>query len=124
MKVAVPCWENRVSPVFDTACNMLLIDIQNGNELKREKKFLSHSDPLSRSRHIALLGTDVLVCGAISRKLEFTLQSAGVRVISNICGPVESVIQAFLSGRLCSRQFHMPGCSMHGADGSDKGREK
>jgi len=110
MKIAIPCWQNIVSPVFDAAGTVLLVEFANGRELNRQTSALSRNDPLARARQIVFLGTDTLICGAISGHLEAMLRSAGVRVVSNIRGAVEEVLSAFLKGVLIDTPFLMPGC--------------
>jgi len=36
MKVAIPIWNGRVSPVMDTACRLLVVDFADGREVSRE----------------------------------------------------------------------------------------
>jgi len=110
MKVAIPHWQGRVSPVFDVARNLLLVEVQNGGEVRREDTALPPTKPLARANQISQLGTNVLICGAISWPLEAALGSAGVQVIAQTCGPVEEVLAAFLKGQLMDRAFLMPGC--------------
>ena len=60
-------------------------------------------------RLLQRLGAHVLICGAISRPMEFALTAAGIRVISDTCGAVEDVLNAFLGGRLSNKTFTLPG---------------
>ena len=39
MRIAIPVWGNKVSPVFDTSEHLLLVDIENGIEINREILF-------------------------------------------------------------------------------------
>ncbi len=110
MKVAIPQWRGRISPVLDVAGSLLLVDVADGRELRREDGSLTASDPLQRARQVAQLGPEVLICGAISLPLEAALASAGVRVIPFTCGRVEEVLAAFVNGRLTDGAFLMPGC--------------
>jgi predicted Fe-Mo cluster-binding NifX family protein len=110
MRVAISTWRGRVSPVFDAARHLLLVDCQDGTEIGREETPVSETGLASRARRVADLGTDVLICGAVSRPLEAMLRSAGVRVIPQTCGPVEDVLRTFLSGEWTERAFLMPGC--------------
>jgi predicted Fe-Mo cluster-binding NifX family protein len=109
MKVAIPYWQDRVSPVFDVAGNLLLIEMDDGTEQRRETTRLGSTEPGARAKQLAGTGADVLVCGAISRPLEAALVASGVRVIPQICGQVEEVLAAFLKGRLTEEAFLMPG---------------
>ena len=110
MRIAIPSWQGRVSPVFDVAKILLLVDVEGSRELGRNERSVVHANPLARAREVAELGANVLICGAISRPLEMGLTSAGVRVIAQTCGPVDDVLGAFLDGQLTNNAFLMPGC--------------
>ena len=110
MKIAIPVSDARISPVFDAARRLLLVDIEDGREVGRTEEVREESQLAPRASRIAELHTDVLVCGAISRPLQAMLISAGVEVIPQTCGQVEEVVQAFISGQLSGDAFIMPGC--------------
>ncbi|MBN1766689.1 MAG: NifB/NifX family molybdenum-iron cluster-binding protein, partial [Sedimentisphaerales bacterium] len=113
MKIAVPQWQGRISPVLDVASNVLLVYIEDHRELQRQQDTLVPTDPWARAQAIRQMGADVLICGAVSWPLETALRSAGIQVISNICGPVEEVLAAFCNGQLDEKEFMMPGCCGH-----------
>lgn len=110
MKIALPVWENRISPVFDVAGSLLLLEVRNGRETNRTVRNLSDSNPLTRVRSVVHGNADVLICGAISAPVRTAVESSGVRVVSNICGPVEDILDAFLNDTLRNGSFLMPGC--------------
>jgi predicted Fe-Mo cluster-binding NifX family protein len=109
MRIAIPHWQGRVSPVFDTAGSVLLFDIENGRERQQEEQELTRTGLLARAGEFLKLGADVLICGAISAPLEAALVSSGMQVIGFACGPVEEVLAAFLNGELANPAFGMPG---------------
>ena len=110
MKVAVPNWRGRVSPVLDVAEQVLLIDLDNrGNAGGRRTERLESAAPHDRARRLTELGVDVVVCGAISSPLETLLVAGGIRVFPLICGDVDEVVQAFRDGTLDDERFAMPG---------------
>jgi predicted Fe-Mo cluster-binding NifX family protein len=111
MRVAIAHWQGRVSPVFDVARNVLLVDVDNSSERARQSLHLNTHETHALAGRLADLATDVVICGAISWPLEMTLANAGVRVIPQTCGDVEHVLSAFIGGRLTERAFLMPGCS-------------
>jgi predicted Fe-Mo cluster-binding NifX family protein len=110
MRIAVPVWRDRVSPVFDVAGNLLLVDLEDGAPLQRSDANIREDDIHARVQKLSELGVDILICGAISRPLETILTAAGVKVIARICGGVEEVLGAYRSGRLGDPAFAMPGC--------------
>jgi len=111
MLVAIPQWRGRVSPVFDVAEQIVLVELAGGREVARCLDTLPGGPPAMRVGRLAELGVEVLVCGAISRPLEWLVRAQSIEVIACICGEVEEVIQAFRNGSLDQDRFVMPGCS-------------
>ncbi len=110
MRIAIPQWQGRVSPVFDVAGVLLLIDIENGHEIRREERRLPGTNPAARVAEFLSFGAGILICGAISAPLQAGLIAAGVQVIGFACGTVDDVLAAYLNGTLARRAFVMPGC--------------
>lgn len=110
MNVAIPTLEARVSPVFDVAQMVVLVELDGDRELRRQTLPLHSQDVTRRVAELSQLGVQVLICGAISRPLEATLVAAGIRVIPQTCGPVEEVLRAYVAGQLNDRAYLMPGC--------------
>ena len=113
MKVAIPIAEGRISPVFDAAKRLLLVEIEGKCELRRSEEALEQSEFTARARRVADLGAGVLICGAITKPLESMLASEGVKAISRTCGYVDEVIAAFASDRLPQKAFAIPGSYGH-----------
>ena len=110
MRVAISHWQGRVSPVFDVAGNVLLVDVADGREQARENVAINAAQPQARVSLLSEHGAKVLICGAISWPLEMAVSAAGIEVIPQTCGDVESVLAAFINGRLQQDEFLMPGC--------------
>ena len=110
MKVAIPHWQGRVSPVFDVAGKVLVVEMRHGVEHARQDVVLDSEDPQRRVACLVRAETDVLICGAISWPLEMALSAAGIEVIPQTCGDVEQVLAAFAQGQLQENAFLMPGC--------------
>jgi predicted Fe-Mo cluster-binding NifX family protein len=110
MRVAIPLWQGRVSPVFDEASRILLVDVFEKQEQHRQEESLISRNPFERAQMLPKLGVDLLICGMISQTQQAALASAGIRIIPHICGPMEEVIAAWLDGRIESGAFLMPGC--------------
>ena len=110
MRIAVPVWRERVSPVFDVAGSLLLVDAEDGARTRRSDANVQGDDIGARVQTLTELGVDVLICGAISRPLEAMLTAAGVKVVAQVCGGVEDVLDAYRSGSLGDPAFAMPGC--------------
>jgi predicted Fe-Mo cluster-binding NifX family protein len=113
MKLAIPVWNDRVSPVFDTATCLMVLDILQGVEQGRQLvEIVQAALPTQRVRRLAELEVHVLVCGAISRPLAELVSSAGLVIIPWVSGPLDDVVQAYLADRLSHPRWQMPGCKL------------
>jgi predicted Fe-Mo cluster-binding NifX family protein len=100
MKVAIAHWQGRISPVFDVADRLFLLDVEDGREVRRESLRLASHNPFIRAKELSELGVNVLLCGAVSLTLEEALIGSGIRVIGFLGGELENIIGVFLHGEL------------------------
>ncbi len=114
MRVAVPIWEDKVSPVMDTATRLLVIEVENMKEASRFETYIEDQDIFRRCFRMRNLGVDTLICGAISRPYCRGMMATGIRVISGIAGNPEEVLKAYRKGTLSHSRFSMPGCKGNG----------
>jgi predicted Fe-Mo cluster-binding NifX family protein len=108
MRIAIPVWNGRVSPVFDVAKTIRVADLdrQSGTFVADGTHVLNQARPASS---LSELGINVLVCSAISSPLEAKLHALGIEVISDICGSPEEIIAALAAGEGDLVQFRSPG---------------
>jgi predicted Fe-Mo cluster-binding NifX family protein len=109
-RIAIPIWNGRVSPVFDAASRLLIVEVQPAGEYNRFESDISAELLPSKVMRLTGLGVNTLICGAISRPLASMVTTAGIQLIPWISGQVEEVLRAFLQGTLLTPQFTMPGC--------------
>lgn len=118
MKVALPVWDGRISPVFDTARNLLVVDSDGSVEAGRAEEALTDGFAPRRAARLADLGVNVLICGAISRPLACMVAAYGIQIVPFVNGDADEVLSSYLSGRLAEpdfpAQFRMPGCRGRG----------
>ena len=114
MRLAIPTWNDRVSPVFDTASRLVLVDVEQGAEQGR-RIVQAGADPYPtlRVRRLGELHIDLLICGAISRPLAELVSASGVLVVPWVSGPVDDILRAYLTERLADPCWRMPGCQSH-----------
>lgn len=110
MKIGIPVWNSWVSPVFDTANKLLVVEIDQSREAGRSEEFIPEVMIPQRAKRVLDLGINVLICNAISLPLARILSAGGPQVIAWRSGPVEEIIKAYLDGRLSQPRFTMPGC--------------
>jgi predicted Fe-Mo cluster-binding NifX family protein len=109
MKIGIPVWRNRVSPLFDTARVLAIIEISGGREISRTEALIEEDHIPLRARWVKDQGIRLLICGGISGALEVLLSSYGVVVMPGIYGDCERVIDGFQNSRLDATEYRMPG---------------
>jgi len=114
MKVAIPIWEDKVSPLLDTASRLLVVDIEGQKVASRYEAFIDVQDLSRRCVRIRGLGIDILICGAISSPFLKMLAASGIDIIQGISGHPEDVLEAYLKGNLSHSKFLMPGFNRKG----------
>jgi predicted Fe-Mo cluster-binding NifX family protein len=109
MRIAVSIWEDKISPVLDTASKLLIVENETQTKSSRFETNLFEQDVPQRCSFIRGLDLDVLICGAVSRQLAGMLKASGIKIISGISGPAEDVLEAYLQGAPLHARFFMPG---------------
>ena len=121
MRVGLTVWNGRISPVMDTAGELLVAEVgENGWRTLRSVP-LGERGRMRTGRVLGSLNLDAVVCGAVSRGFAETLADLNVTVIAWVAGEVESVLDALADGTFESDCFRMPGCGRAGR-GSGRGR--
>ena len=110
MKIAVPIWEDKVSPVLDTAAKLLIVETLDQNQIGRTEALLGELEISRRCFIIRNLNIDVLICGAVSRTFSDMLAVSGIHIIPGVAGPVEEILGAYFSNGLNQSKYLMPGC--------------
>ena len=109
MRIAVPIWEGKISPVLDAASRLLVVDLEDQKESSRFEIYLDEQDLSRRCFRIQGLGVNTLICGAVSRPFMRMLNASGIEIIPGISGPTEDVLRTYLHGSLHHSEFTMPG---------------
>jgi len=111
MIIALPIFNTRLSPLFDTAGNILLVNWNGEEEVKREFISVTSLNPNGKCKKLSELSIDILLCGAISCELLQHFLSLNIKVIPFLCGEFEGILDYFKKGDLLkNNRFTMPGC--------------
>lgn len=110
MMIALPEWNGRISPVFDTAGRLIIVRIEGGAETGRESLAIFEEQSGPRAMRLAQLGVSTLICGAVSNGMARAVEAAGIAIIPWVAGDIDEVIAAFIAGTLDIPAFRMPGC--------------
>jgi len=113
MNIAIPIWDGKVSPVFDTASRLLVLQMDERVEKSRFETYLDEHNVTRKCARVQGLGVQVLICGAISLHFRQVLGASGIQVIPWISGPAEEVLDAFKTGDLQDSKYRMPGCGIN-----------
>jgi len=110
-RIAIPIWNNRVSPVLDTATQLVVFEAEDlsGPGVVTQLPAVSFAQ---RARLIKDLQVTTLLCGAVSRCLMDLLTRYGVTVHPWLTGDVNDILRAYRDGGLGSARFILPGCEL------------
>ncbi len=110
MKVAIPIRNGRISPVFDVATRLLVVDFAGGEPGERSEFSIRESGGEVRAELLQELGVKILICGAISNQTARIIKRCGIDLRPWVVGEIDDVIDAFTTCSLDSEGFIMPGC--------------
>ena len=124
MRIAIPIWDDKISPVLDTASKLLIVEVEDRKEASRFEIYLDEHELSRRSLRIRGMDVDTLICGAVSRPFCRMLLASGINIIQDISGHPEDVLKAYLHGKQLHSGFLMPGCranrERHGKNAGNK----
>jgi predicted Fe-Mo cluster-binding NifX family protein len=115
MKIAIPVFQTKISPRFDSTQGFILLHIEESSVLEREKLTTEGWPVSAKLKQLVDLEVDTVICGGIDVKSMQQLNSNGIRVYSWITGEVDDAIACFLRRGLESG-------IILGDDGRRKGR--
>jgi len=120
MKIAIPIFQNRISPRFDFSPEMWIIEVERGEVLSRERLFTGNLNLPQRLEQITCNGVNKVICGGIDAPALNRLVSEGIDVVRDVIGEAEIVFNLFMKGTLQSGCC----CERRGRRGSCAGRKK
>ena len=100
MKIAIPVFENRISPRFDFAPTLLLFNIEGERITEWKEISCEENDGIQRISKLKELGVEILICGGLPQYLSGMLNDSGIKVIPWVTGNVSEALSLFLQGRL------------------------
>ncbi len=110
MRIGIPVFNNRVSPVFDWARRLLVVDVDEHGKKTFEKILeIPGYDLYERVDLLVENKVEVLVCAGICMALLRMIIAKGISVIPGIVGDVDDVIEALIHGNIEEPKFVMPG---------------
>jgi predicted Fe-Mo cluster-binding NifX family protein len=102
MKIAIPVFEDRISPRFDCARALFLYEIEGHRAVGQKEISCEGWNDIERVSQLKSLGVDTLICGGLPNYLLNFLMNRGIKVIPWVAGDTGQVLTLFLRGKLNS----------------------
>lgn len=100
MRIAIPTYGEYISPRFDCAGTLMIIDPGEGETASPVEHNLSEVTDGTRPALLAQMNVTVLLCGGVRRCDLFALEGLGIKVVDGLMGFWRSILNDFLAGRL------------------------
>ncbi len=113
IKIGLTVWDNRISPVFDAAQTLLVVEIGHNEIVDKKYVPLQPGIPHHQVGSVMAQNIQVLICGAISEVFARMVTASGIQLIPFITGGADDVLNAYINGKLQTRAFWMPGYGFH-----------
>ncbi len=98
MRIAIPLLGDDVAPRFCSAARVLIVDVVEGREVRREVLALPPGDIPARVITLASMGVTTLLCGGFNRVFRPLAERLGLRLAWRLVGPADAIVAAFLAG--------------------------
>ncbi len=108
--IALTVWGNRISPVFETSRQLLIVESYNGSIQRQFYHTFTSDLQLDRVCKLFEFNINVLLCGAISNMFANMVRAYGIQLFPFLTGQVQEILDAYFLGTLFSPQYTMPGC--------------
>jgi len=109
-KVLIPILDNELAPRFDLATDVLIVSITRETSAmgRIEENVMSLDMPSAETlcRLAVSESAQTVICAGIEKEYFDFLEWKGIRIIDDICGPVDTILEAFLGGRLSAGQSY------------------
>ena len=100
MKVAVTCENGTVFQHFGHTPEFAIFDVEDGKILSESVKTCGDSGHGALAGLLADEKVSVLICGGIGGGAINALKEAGILVVGGMSGPVRTVVENWLAGKL------------------------
>ncbi|MEF2232315.1 MAG: NifB/NifX family molybdenum-iron cluster-binding protein [Pseudodesulfovibrio sp.] len=122
MNAAFSIWENRISPVFDTATRLAIVA---GGQIDPPMVLsVPGTSPMTVLAVLLERHVSALICGAISRPIHDAIRARNIEVYPFVTGELDEVMRAWREGRLGENRFRMPGCNPPSGGGPRRKRRR
>ncbi|HOD34918.1 MAG TPA: NifB/NifX family molybdenum-iron cluster-binding protein [Syntrophales bacterium] len=100
MKIAICQFKGRISPRYNHSTEIVTVIIGNGQILERKVVALTVLEPPEFTEFLAGLGIEAVICGGVKEECRQMLKRKKIRLIDNVIGNVDAVLERFKTGEL------------------------
>jgi predicted Fe-Mo cluster-binding NifX family protein len=100
VKVAIPLFQDRISPRFDVCPEIWIVELREGEVINQEKWPMASFNLQQRLDQLASKGVDKIICGGIDSFCIGQLGNRGIDVIHNVAGEAGKALNLFIRGVL------------------------
>jgi predicted Fe-Mo cluster-binding NifX family protein len=97
MKIAIPVFQTKISPRFDSTQGFILLQIEKNNVIKRENLPTKDWPASAKIKQLVDLEVDTMICGGIDLESMQQLNFNGIKIYSWITGEIEDAVTRFLN---------------------------
>jgi len=109
MKIAIPVFENRISPRFDCAPGFRVYDADGGRITATREISCQGWNDNERIAQLRALEVDTMICGGLPNYLLGILTNKGIKIIPWVAGDAGEALTLFLRGQLNAGMVICPG---------------
>ena len=109
-KILLPILDNDLAPRFDLTTDALVVSItRETSAMGKVEERVVVLEGMSAEAMCRLAVTEAVqtvICAGIEKEFFDFLEWKGIRVVDDICGPVDAILEAYLGGHLSSGQSY------------------
>ena len=109
-KILIPLIGNELAPRFDIALEVLIVSVTRETSAmgKIDEKVVILDTPSSEAMYRMVMSENIktIICSGIEKEIFDFLRRKRIRIIDNVCGPVDTVLEAYLMGNLSQGQSY------------------
>lgn len=94
--VAMPVFQERISPLFDVAKKFVIFKIENGIIKQKLVLDINTESEAVRIDRLKELGVSVIISGAVSCIVSHLICEKGLNLIPWVDGPVDKIIDKYM----------------------------
>lgn len=103
MKLALCLLNGRIAPRCFDAAEFLMVTIRKGDTITNKKAIaVAALDPQELCTLVEHLKPNLMICGGVREEFQQKLKKNNIKLIHNVIGNVDDVVNRYMEGTLCS----------------------